>query len=293
MLNTPIRDLVAAVSVGMFRRHAAARPRLRRGLELRHRHERRDDRRRRLRRGAGHRRGRAVRARRARCAARACRRAASRELVAPAATQRSGCEAGSSSRRAIPASCGRSGRCSRRSRIEVVPQSELGISEAEEPHDTFLENALAKARHASRAAGLPALADDSGLSVDALGGAPGVHSALLRRPRRRPRRARPAQQRQAAGESVQTARERTLRLRHGAGETSRRPEAARRRGPLARRDRARAARRERLRLRPAVLRQRARARPPRSSTPSDKNRISHRGIALQKLVALLNESRRR
>ena len=61
--------------------------------------------------------------------------------------------------------------------IEVVPQSELGISEAEEPHDTFLDNALAKARHASRAAGLPALADDSGLCVDALDGAPGVHSA--------------------------------------------------------------------------------------------------------------------
>jgi XTP/dITP diphosphohydrolase len=61
--------------------------------------------------------------------------------------------------------------------IEVVPQSKLGISEADEPHDTFLENALAKARHASRASGLPALADDSGLSVDALGGAPGVHSA--------------------------------------------------------------------------------------------------------------------
>jgi XTP/dITP diphosphohydrolase len=61
--------------------------------------------------------------------------------------------------------------------IEVVPQSELGISEAEEPYDTFLENALAKARHASRAAGLPALADDSGLSVNALDGAPGVHSA--------------------------------------------------------------------------------------------------------------------
>jgi XTP/dITP diphosphohydrolase len=61
--------------------------------------------------------------------------------------------------------------------IEVVPQTELGISEADEPFDTFVENALAKARHASRAAGLPALADDSGLSVDALGGAPGVHSA--------------------------------------------------------------------------------------------------------------------
>jgi len=60
---------------------------------------------------------------------------------------------------------------------EVVAQGALGIAEAEEPHDTFLENALAKARHASRASGLPALADDSGLCVDALGGAPGVHSA--------------------------------------------------------------------------------------------------------------------
>jgi len=61
--------------------------------------------------------------------------------------------------------------------IEVVAQSTLGIPEAEEPHATFLENALAKARHASRAAKLPALADDSGLCVDALGGAPGVDSA--------------------------------------------------------------------------------------------------------------------
>ncbi|XNV43200.1 RdgB/HAM1 family non-canonical purine NTP pyrophosphatase [Bordetella pertussis] len=61
--------------------------------------------------------------------------------------------------------------------IELVPQSELGVSEAEEPHATFVENALAKARHASRHTGLPALADDSGLCVVALGGAPGVHSA--------------------------------------------------------------------------------------------------------------------
>ncbi|TAK43053.1 MAG: RdgB/HAM1 family non-canonical purine NTP pyrophosphatase [Betaproteobacteria bacterium] len=63
--------------------------------------------------------------------------------------------------------------------IEVVPQTELGIAEAEEPHASFLENALAKARHASRAAGLPALADDSGLCVDALAGEPGVHSAYF------------------------------------------------------------------------------------------------------------------
>lgn len=61
--------------------------------------------------------------------------------------------------------------------IEVVPQSKLGVGEAGEPHDTFLENALAKARHASRACALPALADDSGLCVEALGGEPGVHSA--------------------------------------------------------------------------------------------------------------------
>ena len=61
--------------------------------------------------------------------------------------------------------------------LEVVPQGELGIAEAEEPYPTYLENALAKARHASYAANLPALADDSGLSVEALGGAPGVHSA--------------------------------------------------------------------------------------------------------------------
>ena len=59
----------------------------------------------------------------------------------------------------------------------VVSQEELGVADAEEPHATFLENALAKARHASRAAGLPALADDSGLCVEALGGEPGVHSA--------------------------------------------------------------------------------------------------------------------
>lgn len=61
--------------------------------------------------------------------------------------------------------------------IEVVKQAQLGISEAEEPHCTFVENALAKARHVSRASGLPALADDSGICVEALGGAPGVQSA--------------------------------------------------------------------------------------------------------------------
>ncbi|CAG0949990.1 XTP/dITP diphosphohydrolase [Burkholderiales bacterium] len=62
-------------------------------------------------------------------------------------------------------------------RIDVVAQSELGIPEVDEPHPTFVENALAKARHASLRSGLPALADDSGICVAALGGAPGVQSA--------------------------------------------------------------------------------------------------------------------
>ncbi|HEY1459150.1 MAG TPA: RdgB/HAM1 family non-canonical purine NTP pyrophosphatase [Casimicrobiaceae bacterium] len=62
-------------------------------------------------------------------------------------------------------------------RIELLGQSELGIPDADEPHPTFVENALAKARHAARYAGLPALADDSGVCVNALDGAPGVHSA--------------------------------------------------------------------------------------------------------------------
>ena len=61
--------------------------------------------------------------------------------------------------------------------IVLVRQSELGIPEAEEPFRTFVENALTKARHASRHSGLPALADDAGLCVDAFGGLPGVDTA--------------------------------------------------------------------------------------------------------------------
>ena len=61
--------------------------------------------------------------------------------------------------------------------FDALPQSALGVSDAPEPHATFIENALAKARHASRATGLPALADDSGICVPALNGAPGVFSA--------------------------------------------------------------------------------------------------------------------
>lgn len=62
--------------------------------------------------------------------------------------------------------------------IEVLSQADFDVPEAAEPHSTFIENALAKARHAARLTGLPALADDSGLCVDALDGAPGVISAI-------------------------------------------------------------------------------------------------------------------
>ena len=62
--------------------------------------------------------------------------------------------------------------------VQLLRQSELGIGEAEEPFRTFVENALAKARHASRASGLPAVADDAGLCIDAFGGLPGVDTAF-------------------------------------------------------------------------------------------------------------------
>ncbi|MBA3033975.1 MAG: RdgB/HAM1 family non-canonical purine NTP pyrophosphatase [Gammaproteobacteria bacterium] len=61
--------------------------------------------------------------------------------------------------------------------FEVLPQSAFNVPEADEPHCTFVENALAKARHAAQLTGMPALADDSGLCIAALGGAPGVYSA--------------------------------------------------------------------------------------------------------------------
>jgi XTP/dITP diphosphohydrolase len=61
--------------------------------------------------------------------------------------------------------------------FEVLPQAQFNVPEAEEPHGTFVENAIAKARHAAKLTGLPALADDSGICVESLGGAPGVYSA--------------------------------------------------------------------------------------------------------------------
>ncbi|WP_306769747.1 non-canonical purine NTP pyrophosphatase, partial [Klebsiella pneumoniae] len=61
--------------------------------------------------------------------------------------------------------------------LDIVAQTELGVGSVEETGLTFVENALIKARHAAKVTGLPAIADDSGISVDALGGAPGIYSA--------------------------------------------------------------------------------------------------------------------
>jgi XTP/dITP diphosphohydrolase len=175
--------------------------------------------------------------------------------------------------------------------IEVVPQSNLAIGEAEEPHDTFFENALAKARHASRAAGLPALADDSGLSVDALDGAPGVHSAYYAgREGGREERDRRNNEKLLANLSssrsahyvcvmvlVKDSEDRKPLVAEGLwhGEIARAPRGANGFGydPLFFI--------KNLNKTAAEL------------DPDHKNRISHRGIALQKLLALLNESRRR
>ena len=209
----PLRDFVAAVSVGIVGRRAGARPRLRRGLGLRHRHERRDDRRRPLRRGPGHRRGRALHARAdvARC---------STSLGSGIAELDRGCSAKRSHaagprdepdrhRVEQPRQAARARGAAGAARHRGGAAVELGVAEAEEPHDTFLENALAKARHASRATGLPALADDSGLCVPALGGEPGVHSAYYAGTRGRARRARRAQQREAGRSAAR--RRRTAR----------------------------------------------------------------------------------
>ena len=174
--------------------------------------------------------------------------------------------------------------------IEVIPQTALGVADADEPHVTFLENALAKARHASRAAQLPALADDSGLCVDALGGAPGVQSAYFAGSRgsREERDARNNGKLLNELKEERSAHYRCVMVfvRHAddpeplvaegvwRGEIGRAPRGSNGFGydPL------------------FVL--------PSGKTaaeldPAEKNRISHRGIALQKLLGLLRESGQR
>jgi XTP/dITP diphosphohydrolase len=175
-------------------------------------------------------------------------------------------------------------------KIEVVPQAQLGISEAEEPHDTFLENALAKARHASRAAGLPALADDSGLTVPALGGEPGVHSAYSagragdreeRDRRNNEKLLRNLKDERRAYYTcvmvlVKDAQDAEPLVAEGVwhGEIARAPRGTNGFGydPL------------------FWIRELNKT--AAELDAAHKNRISHRGLALQKLVSLLNESRR-
>jgi XTP/dITP diphosphohydrolase len=171
--------------------------------------------------------------------------------------------------------------------IEVVAQSALGIPEAEEPHATFLENALAKARHAGRAARLPALADDSGLCVDALGGAPGVQSAYYaghdgdretRDARNNAKLLDQLGERRGAHYTCVM-----VFLRH---ENDPEPLVAigNWRGEIARAPRGSGG----FGYDPLFLL-------PSGQTaaeldPAEKNRVSHRGIALRKLLALLHES---
>ncbi|MEO8145399.1 MAG: RdgB/HAM1 family non-canonical purine NTP pyrophosphatase [Betaproteobacteria bacterium] len=168
----------------------------------------------------------------------------------------------------------------------VVTQVELGITEAEEPYDSFLENAMAKARHVCFATRLPALADDSGLCVDALSGAPGVQSARY------------------AGEPKSDARNNQKLLAEMASHDNRRAHyvcvLVLMRGPGD--------------MQPLIAQADWHgeiARAPRGSggfgydpyfylkdldktaaelDPVDKNRISHRGQALEKLLALIRES---
>jgi XTP/dITP diphosphohydrolase len=165
----------------------------------------------------------------------------------------------------------------------VVTQVELGITEADEPHDSFLENALAKARHACFASRLPALADDSGLCVDALGGAPGVHSA---RYAGEPRSDQRNNEKLLAEMSVHEDRRAhyvcVLVLMRGPGDTQPLVAEAEWHGEIARAPRGSGG----FGYDPCFyLKDLGKT---AAELPSeDKNRISHRGRALQKLLAML------
>ena len=173
------------------------------------------------------------------------------------------------------------------SSFEVVSQDVLGIGEADEPHSTFLENALAKARHASRAARLPALADDSGLCVDALGGEPGVHSAYYagRDGSREHRDARNNEKLLSGLRDERSAYYACVMvfLRHAQDP---RPLVAEGvwRGEIARAPRGKNGfGYDPLFFVPSLEKTAA------ELDPDHKNRISHRGIALQKLLGLLHD----
>ena len=169
----------------------------------------------------------------------------------------------------------------------VVSQEALGISDAEEPHATFLENALAKARHASRAAGLPALADDSGLCVEALGGEPGVHSAYYAG-REGSREERDARNNNKILSELNENRKAyyccvLVLVRHP---DDPRPLVAE---GLWRGEIARAPRGHNGFGYDPLFFIRSLQKTAAELAPEHKNRISHRGIALQKLLGLLND----
>jgi len=169
----------------------------------------------------------------------------------------------------------------------VITQVELGITEAEEPHDSFLENALAKARHVCFATRLPALADDSGLCVHALGGAPGVHSAYYagREGSRAERDARNNARLLAelSGRDEREAHyECVLVLMRGPGDAQPLVASAQWRGSIARAARGAGG----FGYDPLFLPQ-GMAQSAAELSPQDKNRVSHRGQALAKLLALL------
>ncbi len=169
----------------------------------------------------------------------------------------------------------------------VVTQTELGITDAEEPHETFLENALAKARHVCFATRLPALADDSGICVDALGGAPGVHSAYYAG-REGSREARDQRNNArlladlAKVESRAAHYECVLVLMRGPGDTQPLVASAQWHGSIARDPRGTGGFGYDSLFVPEGMAQTA-----AELAPAEKNRISHRGQALARLLDLL------
>jgi XTP/dITP diphosphohydrolase len=165
----------------------------------------------------------------------------------------------------------------------VVTQVELGITEAEEPHASFLENALAKARHACIATRLPALADDSGLCVDALGGAPGVQSARYAgEPRSDPRNNRKLLAEMSAHDKRSAHYECVLVLMRGPGDTQPLVAQAQWHGEIARLPRGGGG----FGYDPLFLPQ-GLTKTAAELAPEEKNRVSHRGQALAKLLELL------
>ena len=168
----------------------------------------------------------------------------------------------------------------------VVTQAELGLVEAEEPHESFRENALAKARHACFATRLPALADDSGLCVEALGGAPGVHSARYAgEPRSDARNNEKLLAEMNGKEDRRAHYVCVLVLMRGTADTQPLVAEAEWHGEI-----ATAPRGGRGFGYDPLFYLKALGKTAAELEPADKNRISHRGLALAKLLELLKAS---